>query len=715
MNITVAVRSIFQRIWSKKRYLLQTKCPLLQLVLSLMLASTLVGCAPPAVGVSDGTSPAPPGQVNLGGFYDNTIYGFSIRFPANWTKMETGQTQPVIQIRAPSQFPLVLVSVSYISTIGTLKDQAASIIGAQKDSLNSFTQVSEGDLMIGNTPAYNMEYTWKSGNVLAKGRLVVVMRGSELYEIDIIASQSVYDFSKETTDAIVNSFQAKEPQPFGIPRSQALTMADDGPQTLDPALSRELRSHKYLMQIFSGLVTYDKDMNLVPDIADRWDISPDGRTYTFFLKHNVKFHNGKQVTANDFKYSWERAANPQTGSQTASTYLGDIVGVNDMLEGKTKDLVGVKVKDDYTLEVTTDAPKSYFLSKLFYPVAYVVDKDNVRSGGKEWWRKPNGTGPFKLKQWSPDELVILEKNPDYYRQPSSLNDLVFRLFAGIPMMMYETGDIDVVEIGGGDIERAKDPSNPLNKELVIAPELSLFYLGFNVTKPPFDDPLVRKAFLQAIDKDKVVRRALNDTLPRADGIVPPGMHGYQSQVKPLPFDPAQAKAALAASMYKDAAGLPPITLTMAGEGGDVSPAIGAIIDQWRVNLGVDVGVRLLEQRIYFYNLKKEKNELYNSGWIADYPDPQNFLDVLFRTGGEENTGGYSNPSVDAMLGQAAVQLNAGKRMDIYHQVEQKLVDDAAIISLWYGRTYVLVKPYVKGFVITPLGLPFYSNVSLQPH
>ncbi len=170
------------------------------------------------------------------------------------------------------------------------------------------------------------------------------------------------------------------------------------PITLDPAISGEATSHEYIMQIFSGMVYLDDDMMPAPDIAQRWQVSEDGRTYTFYLRQDVKFHNGRSVRAEDFKYSWERAADPATGSMTAPTYLGDIVGVKDVLAGKTKDIGGVKVIDDYTLQVTIDAPKSYFLAKLTYPTAFVVDSANVKSGEK-WWRQPNGTGPFKLRQW----------------------------------------------------------------------------------------------------------------------------------------------------------------------------------------------------------------------------------------------------------------------------------------------------------------------------
>ncbi|MDO8637909.1 MAG: ABC transporter substrate-binding protein, partial [Dehalococcoidia bacterium] len=562
------------------------------MIIRLLLLSVLIflpiltSCLPSKEGIyADGPSPAStPSQA--AGFYQSTTYGFSVRFPTNWTSKETGQREPVVEIRAPGQFPAVLISVSYIDTTGPLKDLAAAQLSGRKEGLTNFAIVKEADATIGDVPSYSIEYTWDSRGTPAKGRMVVLLRGSQLYQFDIISPTTSYDSQLNAINSVVTSFRLEEAQPFGIPRSQALTLASDGPHTLDPAQSRELLSHSFVTQVFSGLVAFDKDMNLIPDLAEKWVISPDGRTYTFSLRRNAKFHSGKAVKASDVKYSWERAATPQTGSMTAATYLGDIVGVKDMLAGKTRELGSVKAIDDYTLEVTIDAPKAYFLAKLFYPVAYIVDRANVESGGKEWWRKPNGTGPFKLRQWLPDELVILERYPDFYRTPSSLNYIVFRLFSGIPMMMYENSEIDTVTIGGGNIDRAQDAANPLSKELKIVPELSLFYVGFNHSQAPFDDPLVRKAFVQAIDKDKIVRRVQRDTVPKADSIVPPGMPGYSSNIKPIPFDPAQARASLAASKYKGATGLPPITMTVAGEGGDVSQAIGAIIDQWRVNLGV---------------------------------------------------------------------------------------------------------------------------------
>ena len=216
---------------------------------------------------------------------------------------------------------------------------------------------------------------------------------------------------------------------LSIPQEDTLVLFNSGPLTLDPAISQEASSHMYIMQIFSGLVAFDEDMNLVPDIAERWEPNEAGNTYTFYLREGVKFHNGDEVTARDFKYSWERACSPETGSPTAVTYLNDIVGVEEMLSGEADEIKGIKVLNDYTLQVSIDSPKSYFLAKLTYPVAFVVDKSNIESGDG-WWREPEGTGPFKLKGWEEDELLLLERNDLYYRDKAGVSHVAFRLIQG---------------------------------------------------------------------------------------------------------------------------------------------------------------------------------------------------------------------------------------------------------------------------------------------
>ncbi len=499
--------------------------------------------------------------------------------------------------------------------------------------------------------------------------------------------------------------------PVEFSRKDSLIQWDVGPRTLDPALVRDSTSGSYVQEIFSGLVTLDRSLKVVPDIAERWDTSDGGKTYPFQLRQDATFHGGRPVTSSDFKYSLERATDPGTGSKTAANMLGDIVGVKEKLAGKASEIRGVSVVNDHTLRLTLDAPKAYFLSKLVHPVAFVVDRANVEEGG-EWWHRPNGSGPFKLRHWKEDDILILERNDRYYGEVPRIKHAVFRLWSGIPMTMYEKGEIDITSVSVSDIDRVLDPKNPLSKELLTTPEFSLWYIGFNATRPPFDDARVRQAFSHAVDKDKIITVLLRDIVKRADSILPPGMPGYNPGMVGLEFNPANARELLKQSKYGSASNLPPITFTTAGRG-EASPILEAIIAMWKQHLGVEVSIRQIEPEVHPDVIKKEKDEVFDQGWIADFPDPQNFLDMLFHSASEDNVGEYRNPEIDALLESARVEGNAAARLQLYRQIEQKLVDDAASLPLFFGISYVLVKPYVKGFAVTPMPIPWLKYVSIE--
>ena len=491
-----------------------------------------------------------------------------------------------------------------------------------------------------------------------------------------------------------------------------LNLADSGPITLDPARASDSDSAMYILQIFGGLVRLDQNLQAMPDIASSWDKSQDGKTYTFHLRQGVKFHDGKQVTSSDFKYSWERALNPATQSQTAGTYLNDIVGASDILAGKTTQLSGVSTPDNLTLQVNITAPVTYFLDKMAYPTSFVVDKSNVASGAT-WWQHPNGTGPFKLQKWQQDQLVVLQRNDSYYGDKARLAQVSFQLNSGDPMNLYEQGTIDVSYVNPAYMGLVTDPSNSMSKELLAYPELSLYYIGFNTAVPPFDDVNVRRAFCYSVDKAKVVALSTDNVMAAAYGILPPGMPGYNASLQGLTFDPQKAKSMIAASKYGDVSKFPPIVLTTSGYGNDISGLLGGVIADWRENLGVEVTVRQLEPQNYLYALNQEKDNLFDQGWIADYPDPQDFLQVLFSTGAQYNTGGYSNPTFDSMLTSASVQPDVNARLKMYDDAESIVVGDAAVLPLYFGRSYVVVKPYVKNYMLSPLGYPFLNQVSIQ--
>jgi len=281
--------------------------------------------------------------------------------------------------------------------------------------------------------------------------------------------------------------------------------------------------------------------------------------------------------------------------------------------------------------------------------------------------------------------------------------------------MYETGEIDVTGVSISYIDKVTDEAGPFYQDLEAVPELSFFYIGFDTTKPPFDDIDIRRAFSQAIDKDKLVSLVFRGMVQQADGILPPGMPGYNENLSGLDYDVNRARELIAASSYGDVSELPPITITTAGWGGLISQELEAIIYEWQQNLGVEVKVRQIEPQRFLYHLKQEKDEMFYTGWIADYPHPQDFLEVLFYSGGDNNYGEYSDPEIDALLEMAGVEQDSNLSLALYQQAEQRLVEDAACLPLWFGQNYILVKPYIKGYELNPMGLAMLSGVSVELH
>ena len=649
------------------------------------------------------------------GFYNNAYSGFNMTFPESWKCEETGdKSNPVKLIDTSGSLLLTLVNISYLerpmSPQEVYNDRADSLDeGASGVQILSNNETHIAD----STPAYEFMFKFEKSGVKLVCKDVIIVRGTQVLEFLVTTTEGNLSMFGDVIDEFIEGIHVHEPQPFGIPRSESVILYDRGPETLDPAVSGSVESANYIVEIFSGLVAYNQNIELVPDIADKWDISKDGTIYTFYLRKDVKFHSGREVTADDFKYSMERACHPDTGSKTAETYLGDITGAEEMLSGQAEHIRGIKVIDDHTLEITIDNPSPSFLVKLAHTTSFVVDRYNVTSGD-EWWRSPNGTGPFKLGEWQEDELLILERNDLFYSEKPGVGFVVYRLWGGIPIRMYETGEIDVARVDIANIDKVRDPSNPLNAELTIIPEFSVAYIGFDHSKPPFDDVNVRKAFCHAVDKEELIKIVFRNIVRQADGIIPPGFPGYNESIEGLSYDPQKAKRFIAESTYGNVSNLPRITLTTSGRGA-INPFISTLVDMWRQNLGVEVQVKQLEPETYYDLLKEEKGELFTFGWSADYLDPEDFLDTLFYSGKADNIGEYSNSELDELLERASIEHDESARIGMYQEIEQMLINDAACLPTYHDIRYMLTKPYLENWVDAPLTISSLKYVSIKPH
>ena len=511
---------------------------------------------------------------------------------------------------------------------------------------------------------------------------------------------------------------AEAPIRSQVPQGGTLLRLWVDPPTLDPHLSGDHDSAVIIVEVFGGLVTFeaqnptnikDQQLVIVGDLAESWDISDGGRTYTFHLRKNAKFHNGKPVTAQDVKWSLERATDPATQAPTVDIFLGDILGVPAKLDGLATEISGVRVIDDHTISITADATKPYFLAKLTYSTASVLDRENVE-GNPNWFREPNGTGPFRLAEYSIGELIRLERNEFYHLGPPNLDEVQMILSGGSSMLMYENDEIHVAGIFLSQLDSILDPSSPLSKDVQIAPPpFQITYMGMNPNKPPFDDRKVRQALNYAIDKDTISRVLHQNLSIPAQGILPPGIPGYNPDLQGYEFNPAKAMQLLQESKYgANLEELPRITLTMPGSfGAGVSGSTVAILAMWQEHLGIEVELVQTEWATFLQDLNQRRFQMFGGLlWGADYPDPENFLDVLFHSKSSDNNMGYSNPELDRLLEQARTELEQEKRFNLYHRAEEIIVRDAPWITLWHGTEgHVLVKPNVHNYYLLPLVVP----------
>lgn len=513
--------------------------------------------------------------------------------------------------------------------------------------------------------------------------------------------------AEETATAVMKEAEEEEDVEFDPRRGGVFRLLGTDPTTLDPALTTDSTSYDIVLKIFGGLMRLTDDPNnpIIPDLAESFTVSQDGTVYRFKLRENLVFSDGSPVTAFDFKWSWERAALPETGSTVVKEFLGDVVGVNDIIEGNATSAEGITVIDDNTLEVQIDGPKPYFIAKLTYPVTFVVSQDNIESGGETWTDDPVGTGPFILKDYEIGVSMVLARNDNYWDRAPYLDEVHFNLAGGSSMAMYENDEIHVSGIPSAAYERVTDPNEAISQDVVDVPaEFFTSYIGFNVEKAPFDDVHFRRALNYAVDKELIAEAVLNNRARPAYGPIPPGFIGFNPDLEALRFDIEKAQEELAMSQYGDPESRPRIVLTTSGTGGSPPVWLQAIADMWDRNLGVQIEFQEVEWATFLEEVDSYRLQVFSLAWSPDYPDPHTFVDVLFRSDSTINQTKYSNAEVDALLDAATTEPDPARRVQLYQEAEQIIVNEAAWLPLWWGAEgKILVKPSVNDFRLSPLG------------
>lgn len=492
-----------------------------------------------------------------------------------------------------------------------------------------------------------------------------------------------------------------------------LNLLSGFPTTLDPAQGSGGDATLFLQSIFSGLVRYDARGNLVPDLAEKWSISADRTVYTFTLRPNATFHDGTKVTAAAVVYSLNRACDPRSAPPFVADYLGVIKGVQERLAGKADSVSGITALDPSTVRITLVHPDDAFLAKLTFPLTFVVDKQTVEAGGKDWWQHPNGSGPFRLAQWQPSSAAVLERYAGYYGPAPQLAKVVLHNPAalGDASKAFQSGELDMLPLPadpqdiGAFLDAKTNIPADLRSDLHVYDVPALQYLSLNTAAPPFDDPAVRQAVNLALDKWTLVIGALGGDGWPANAILPPSFPGYRASFNPYPTSATTAKALLSHSRYADQ----PLTITFAsaertanGQPGPVTSGVAALLHQ---ALGWNVQWRYLTDSQITSALMQGQSpaDMVLTGWQADYLDPQDFLGLLFHSGRASNATHYHNPLVDQLLDRADQAASPTQRRDLYAQAQTVIMHDAPIVPLYFTREFVLLSPNVTSLPLLPDG------------
>lgn len=482
------------------------------------------------------------------------------------------------------------------------------------------------------------------------------------------------------------------------------------PPTLDWSIATDNASVLVLVNIMEGLTRYDKDLNPVPAIAQSWEVSEDGKKYTFHLRPAAAWSDGKPVTARDFVYSWQRLLDPATAAEYAY-FLYLVKNAKEINSGRIKDLsqLGVRGLDDRTLEVELEHPAVYFPALLTFVVTFPIRQDLVQKYPDSWTEPERiiTNGAFIPTYWHHEYKLVLKPNPYYWDQKPKIKNLIFYMVneTTTELTLYDTGDFDLVRPPPAAI-----PSYRNSPEYHTYPHLADYYIGFNIEKPPLNNPKVRQALAMAIDRDRVPEILKGSQIP-ATSFIPPGVLGHNQSIG-YGFNPVRARALLAEAGYQDGNKFPPITLAFntLDEHQLVCEYIQA---QWQTNLGITVYLRNTEWKVYLKELAQDPPQAFRLGWIADYPDPNTFSEVFLSRSGNNHTR-WKNKEYDRLVEQAAVETDPAKRKALYDESQKLLLEkDCVIVPIYFYVQNWLVKPYVKGLEFNPLQLFYFKTVGID--
>ena len=494
------------------------------------------------------------------------------------------------------------------------------------------------------------------------------------------------------------------------------------PQSLDPHIATGVPEHHVISTLMEGLVFKDGEtLEPRPGVAKSWDISDDGRVYTFYLRENARWSNGDPHNAHDYVWSWWRALQPALGNLYAYMYF-PIENARAYYEGQITDFeqVGVKAIDDFTLEVRLTNPTPYFLQLLDHYSTFPVHRATVEKfgaadqRGTRWTYEGNivGNGAFQLKDWKINRRITVERNPYYWNaQNVGLNQVVFYPTENVTVeeRMFRAGQLHYSNIPADKIATYKQANDPA---LRIKPYLGTYFFRINTQTPQLQDKRVRRALAMAINRDQLISQITKGGQLPAYAITPPGTMGYYPE-SDLKFDPVAAKQLLAEAGFANGDNFPSVEILYNTSEGHRKIAV-AIQQMWKENLNIDITLLNQEWKVYLDSVSGKNYQIARAGWIGDYVDPNNFLDMFICDGGNNRTN-WCSPEYDQLiLDKAPAAKSHAERLAIFAQAEKMLLDAMPVIPIYIYTSINLVHPSVKNFQNNILNQANYREIYLQP-
>ena len=494
------------------------------------------------------------------------------------------------------------------------------------------------------------------------------------------------------------------------------------PETLDPALNSAVDGGNMILHTFECLLTVDQDGKIAPGQAETWETSEDGLTWTFHLRDGLKWSDGSDLTAGDFEYSWKRVCDPEVAAPYADTVLSMVKGFDEAIEGDL-DALAVKAADDQTLVVELSSPCTYFDSLAAFATLSPVQQATIVANGDSWAVDPEtyvSNGPFMITEWEPSSYIITAKNPYYWNADAiKLDSIKWNLIedANASYYAYQNGEVLFIK----DVPTEEIPSLQDNDEFHVDPIIGTYYLSFNTQVEPLDNPLVRKALSLAIDREYVANTLMQGTYSPAVNFMGPGWkdtdgsdfidnaNGGEPYLS-ANADIEAAKEALAEAGYPDGEGLP-VLHYITNDAGYHKAVAEYLQDAWK-EIGVTLEVELMEWASFTPTRRNGDYEIARNGWVGDYSDPSNMLELMYSTNGN-NDGKFNNADFDAAIDVSRTTTDAAERSAALHEAEDIMMAETSCCPVAYYNDFWLQSPKITGAWHSAYGYWYFMYADIE--